>query len=186
MATIYDVSQSELVERTAEKLKNNDKIQPPAWASYVKTGVSKEKPPMRKDWWQVRAAAVLLKIYKKGPIGVAKLRTYYGAKKNRGVKPEHFFKGSGNIIRKVLQQLEAAGLAKQVDVSGHKGRIITKEGKLLLESIAVDVKTNPRPKAPKKVLEPKPFAAAPQQNAGAPQKSKRDASIPKQSKKGEE
>jgi len=183
MATIYDVSQSELVERTAEKLKNNDKIQPPAWASYAKTGVSKEKPPMRQDWWYIRTAAVLLKIYKKGPIGVAKLRTYYGSKKNRGVKPEHFFKGSGNIIRKALQQLEKAGFAKQVDVKGHKGRIITKEGKMFLESVAVDVKANPTPKKEKKIIEvkqePKPQVQV------APQK-RRDASVPKQSKKGEQ
>ena len=47
-----------------------------------------------------------MQIYRHGPIGVSKLRTKYGGKKNRGHKPEHFYKGSGSVARKVLQQFE--------------------------------------------------------------------------------
>lgn len=182
MTTIFDVPQTELVERAAEKLKTNANIKAPAWAAFSKTSVSKERPPMRQDWWNVRAAAVLLKICKLGPIGVSKLRTYYGSKKNRGVKPEHFYKGSGNIIRKVLQQLDACGYTKKAESGVHKGRIITKEGKMFLESVAQDVKANPREKKKKIVIVLEQPKAAPKQDT---YQKKRDASIPKESKKGD-
>lgn len=136
MTNIYDVSQNELIENIASDLKNNDNLVVPSWALFVRTGVSKQRPPVREDWWYVRAASVLLKLNKYGPIGVSKLRTGYGSKKNRGVKPEKFFKGSGNIIRKILQQLEVAGLANQVQIGVHKGRILTAQGKKYVDGFA--------------------------------------------------
>jgi len=132
MVSIYDVEATELIEKTAEQLKAIEHIKPPAWAIYVKTGTHKERPPVREDWWYVRAAAVLRSVDKLGPVGVAKLRTKYGGRKNRGVKPEKFFKGSGNIIRTILQQLEKAELVQQKEISGHKGRIVAPKGKSLL------------------------------------------------------
>ena len=106
MATIYDVDPSELIKKAASNLKKIDAIKEPSWAKFVKTGMSKERPPVELDWWYARAASVLRKVYILGPVGVSKLRRKYGGSKNRGVKPEHFYKGSGNIIRKILQQLE--------------------------------------------------------------------------------
>jgi small subunit ribosomal protein S19e len=136
MANIYDVEASELIEKISEELKTIPEIKPPAWAPYVKTGVSKERPPIKKDWWYTRAAAILRSIAKIGPIGVSKLRTKYGGKRNRGYRPERFFKGSGNIIRKILQQLEAAGFLAKFDKGFHKGRIITPKGLKLLNTAA--------------------------------------------------
>ena len=112
MASIYDCDQSELVEKAAEELKKVNNVKAPQWAGFVKTGMHKERPPVRNDWWYVRTASVLKKIYTHGPIGVSKLRAHYGGKKNRGYKPEHFYKGSGSIIRKVIQQLEKEGFVK--------------------------------------------------------------------------
>lgn len=123
-----NVDRSALITKIAEELKNDSNIKPPIWAVFVKTGVHKERPPVKKDWWYTRTAAVLLSVHKLGPIGVSKLRTKYGGKKNRGVRPEHTFVGSGNIIRKVLQQLEKSKLIKQTEIGVHKGRVITKEG----------------------------------------------------------
>ena len=111
-------------------------IQKPEWADYVKTGVHKERPPSRDDWWYVRAAAVLRTVKLQGPIGVSKLRTKYGGLKNRGVKPEHFFKGSGSVLRHVLQQLEHAELVKQTEKGVHKGRMTTPKGDALLFAAA--------------------------------------------------
>ena len=142
MASIYDVKANALITKVAEELKKNEKIKPPSWASFVKTGVHKERPPVDPLWWYTRCAAVLRKINILGPIGVSKLRTHYGGKKNRGYKPEHFKKGSGNIIRKVLQQLESAGLAKQVEKGIHKGRILTPSGKSVLDKAATLVRKN--------------------------------------------
>ena len=136
MPTIYDADPSELIEKTGEELKKTESVKPPVWAAFVKTGVHKERPPVKDDWWYVRAASVLRKIYRLGPIGVSKLRVGYGGKKNRGYKPEHFYKGSGNILRKILQQLEKEGFVKIDLKSRHKGRLITAKGKKFLDGIA--------------------------------------------------
>jgi len=136
MATIYDVDATELIERAAQELKTVSDIKAPVWAVFVKTGVSRERVPSRKDWWYVRAAAVLRSIYKLGPIGVSKLRTKYGGRRNVGHKPDRVYRGSGNIIRKVLQQLEKAGFIAKAQKGVHKGRVITAKGKSFLDKVA--------------------------------------------------
>ncbi len=136
MATVYDVPPDMLIQRVAERLKEMEEIKPPEWAVFVKTGVHKERSPEQDDWWYVRAAAILRKVYINQPVGIERLRTAYGGRKNRGVKPEKFRKGSGSIIRKVLQQLESAGLVKKTD----KGRVVTPQGKALLDRVAAEVK----------------------------------------------
>lgn len=133
-----DVKPQELAKEVAEALK--DKITPPKWATFVKTGSHKERPPLEKDWWYIRAASVLRTIYRNGPVGVSKLRSKYGGAKNRGVKPHLFTKASGSILRKILQQLETAGLLAKVKEGVHKGRVITPAGVSLLAKAATRVK----------------------------------------------
>ena len=88
MVSVFKVSPQSLVKETAEELKG--KFQAPSWATFVKTGHNKERPPMQPDWWHIRAASVLRVIYKDGPVGVSKLRSKYGSRKNRGVKQAGF------------------------------------------------------------------------------------------------
>ena len=139
MANALEVDPGELIERTAKKFAENKAFQPPVWAAYVKTGRHAERPPMRPDWWCVRVAAVLRSVYNLGPVGTSKLRTKYGGRKSRGYKPEHFYRGSGSVIRKVLQQLEKAGYISQVQKGVHKGRKVTKEGQSLLDQLASEI-----------------------------------------------
>ena len=139
MTTIYDVDSQELITKAAEELKKVPEIKPPVWAPFVKTGMHKERPPVKNDWWYVRTASILKAVYRLGPVGVSKLRTKYGGKKNRGVKKEHFYKGSGNILRKSLQQLEKAGFVKFAEKGVHKGRIATPKGKSFLDRIAIQI-----------------------------------------------
>ncbi len=139
MTTMYDVEAQDLILKAAEELKKIPEIKPPAWAAFVKTGMHKERPPANNDWWYMRAASVLRAVYRLGPVGVSKLRTKYGGKKNRGVKKEHFYKGSGNILRKSLQQLEKAGFVKFAEKGVHKGRIITPKGKSFLDKMAAQI-----------------------------------------------
>jgi small subunit ribosomal protein S19e len=134
---INDVPKTELIERAARELQKVNSIQPPDWSLFAKTGMFKQRQPTRNDWWFVRAAAILRRLASSnGPIGVQKLRTLYGGKKNLGHAPEHFYKGSGNIIRKILQQLDKAGFSKRIDKGEHKGRIITPQGASFLGRIA--------------------------------------------------
>ena len=154
MASIYDVPIDKLLLVVKEELKSVDVIKAPSWAVFVKTGMHNERPPTQPDWWHMRAASILRKLALIGPIGVSKLRRYYGGKKNRGNKPEHFFKGSGNIIRKVLQQLDKAGLSKQIEIKGHKGRVLTPKGVSMLDKAATKVQHS-MPKKGKQIEMPK-------------------------------
>jgi len=139
MANVLEIDPTTLVELAAKELADKKLVQPPVWSAYVKTGMHTERPPIRTDWWYVRAAAVLRSVYRLGPIGTNKLRTKYGGRKNRGYKPEHSYRGSGSIIRKVLQQLEKSGLLAQVEKGDHKGRKLTKKGKSFLEHLATTI-----------------------------------------------
>ncbi len=134
--SVHDIDAEKLIKKLSEELKKVKEIKEPEWGKFVKTGRSRERQPKQDDWWYVRSAAILRKIYLYGPIGVSKLRVKYGGKKNRGHKPERFYKGSGNIIRKILQQLEAAGFVKKEEKSNRKGRICTSKGKSFLNKLA--------------------------------------------------
>ena len=134
MANIYDIKPNELIEKTAVKLK--ELIKAPEWSKFVKTGMSKERPPVKDDWWYTRAAAVLRKVYIKGPLGVNKLRKEYQGKKNRGHKPERVYLASGKVTRTILQQLEKAELIKKGQKGAHKGRIIAPKGQSFLDNLS--------------------------------------------------
>jgi len=135
MVNIYDADVQASIENIGTKLK--DVIHPPEWTKLVKTGSGRERPPLKEDWYYVRAASLLVTIYKRGPIGVNKLRVKYGNRKNRGHKPEKFRRGSGKIIRLILQQLEKAELVANKKTGVHKGRIISPKGKSLVDKGAV-------------------------------------------------
>lgn len=157
MANVYDVDQTELVEKTAVELQQIEEMNPPEWAIFVKTGAHKERAPLKKDWWYYRSASVLRIVYRLGPIGVSKLRTKYGGKKNRGVKPGKFYRASGNVLRKVLQQLQKSGLVEESKDKKRKGRIISGKGKSLLDKTASKIANfgaKPKKVAPKKEEKP--------------------------------
>ncbi len=126
-----------LIGLLSNKLKSDyNEVDPPEWTMFVKTGMHKERVPDDPDWWYSRAAAVLRTIYVSGPVGVERLRTKYGGKRERGSKPTRFAKGSGSIIRKVCQQLESAGLVEKTDRDGRK---ISAKGKSLLDKLSDEV-----------------------------------------------
>lgn len=137
MTTPHDVPASKFIEKLANYLKENvDEVTSPSWASIAKTGSHVQRLPQNPDWWYIRCASLLRKIYVHGPIGLERLRADYGGRKDFGVKPEHVVKAGGAIIRKALQQLEAAGLIETLKT---QGRRITREGRKLLNEIAEEL-----------------------------------------------
>jgi len=133
---VYELPAGEYNTKLAEALKQIEQIKEPIWAAYVKTGVAKQRPPQEKDFWQKRAASILRQIYIHNVVGVNRLKTRYGSKQNRGMKPEKFKKSSGKIIRVILQQCEAAELLEKANQPGKRaGRKLTDQGKQLLEGI---------------------------------------------------
>ena len=140
MTTVYDVPPNDLIEKAAKELEKVKEIKAPDWAEFVKTGHSRERPPTQDNWWYLRTAAIMRQVYtRKRPIGVTKLRTKYGGRKNRGHKPEHHYKGSGSIIRKALQQLTKAGFVEYKEREDMKGRVLTAKGVAFLDKIASDL-----------------------------------------------
>ena len=134
MTSIRDVKQSRLVEKLAEELSRN--MTQPEWSVHVKTGVNRERAPEQRNWWHLRSASVLRKIGLDGPVGAQRLRTYYGGLHRRGHKPAHFARGSGKVLRVIMQDLEKAGYVKKEK----KGRVITKEGLKMLNQAAKKAK----------------------------------------------
>jgi small subunit ribosomal protein S19e len=183
MTTVYDVPADLLIRKVAEALKARQEIKPPAWAAFAKTGVHKELPPEDPDWWYVRSAAVMRRVYVDGPLGVQRMRSFYGGKKDRGSKPNAFRKGSGSVLRKALQQLEAC----KYIVHDKAGRRISPEGQSFMDAMALDTLKNPPAPVPKKVqpqkAEPKKSEAGkaekkPPHKKGEPKKSEK-AEAPK-------
>jgi len=133
MTTVYDIPPQAVINKAAAELQSMQEITVPEWAPFVKTGIHTEKPPVQSDWWHVRVAAVLRKVYTEGPIGTERLRGHFGGSRDRGSMPNKAVKGSGSIARTALQQLEAAGLVQNVQ---SQGRIVTAKGRSFMDNAA--------------------------------------------------
>src|SRR3989338_5734134 len=135
MVSARDAEPQQLIEKTAEALKKD--MQMPEWALFIKTGVNKQRAPEQRDWWFLRSASVLRQIYMDGPVGVERLRSFYGGRKRLGHKPPHFRKAGGKIIRTILIDLEKMGYVAK---KGKEGRTITPQGQKFLDGTAKSVK----------------------------------------------
>ena len=138
MSIVRDVEPAELNARVARELESM--IQQPEWSLFVKTGTGKERPPEQKNWYYVRGAGMLRRLYVDGPVGVQRLRTHYGSAKNLGHQPTHFRRGSGKVLGVVLQGLERAGLVEKA-AKPLKGRQLSKAGKKFLDTVARSIGT---------------------------------------------
>jgi small subunit ribosomal protein S19e len=143
--SVYELSAQEFNLKLAEALKQIPEFEEPEWVHFVKSSPSKERPIEDENFWHKRAASILRQIYKKRIVGVNRLRTKYGSKKNRGYKPERFMKAGGKIIRTILQQCDKAGFTEKVmEIKGTKekrmGRRMTAKGKSFLENIGGELK----------------------------------------------
>ena len=138
--SVYESSAQEYNLKLAEALKKIPEFNAPEWIAFVKSGPAKERPIEDEDFWYKRAASILKQVYRKNSVGVSRLRTRYGSKKNRGMKPSRFKKSGGKIIRTILQQCDKAGFTEIVKPirgvrSKKPGRQLTKKGKEFLEGV---------------------------------------------------
>ena len=134
MADIRSIDPQEFNAKLANALKEFDELKKPIWLDFVKSGTSKVRPIADVEFWHKRAASILKQAYVRKVIGVNRLRTRYGGRKDRGMQPPEFRPSSGKIIRLILQQSEKAGLLEK-SKSKKAGRQLTLKGKQLLESI---------------------------------------------------
>jgi len=137
MVSVKEIPGDIFIEKLAKYIKKNiEEVYPLEWAYYVKTGPSRVRPPDDPDWWYIRAASILRKLYIHGPLSIKRLRSMYGGRKDRGVRPEHFYKGGGSNIRNILHQLESAGLVQKTN----RGRILSPRGRSLLDKLATEIR----------------------------------------------
>jgi small subunit ribosomal protein S19e len=136
MTTAYDVPAKDLIDALTKKLQAEKAIVPPEWSKVARTGLHTEKVPVNKDWWFVRCASVMRKIYMQNGIGIERLRNEYGGYRDRGSKPNRAVGGSGSIARVVVQQLEKAGYLTAIK---GKGRVLTPKGRSFLDDTSHEV-----------------------------------------------
>jgi small subunit ribosomal protein S19e len=135
MVNAYDVPAEKLIGSLVAEMKSTQGITPAQWSPYVKTGSHAERPPSQADWWYVRAASLLRKVYVHGPVGETQLESTYGGTKALAYYPKHHRDAGGSIIRKILQQLEQAGLVAKTP----RGRVLTPKGTALLDKVSKQV-----------------------------------------------
>ncbi|MDE1865425.1 MAG: 30S ribosomal protein S19e [Candidatus Micrarchaeota archaeon] len=134
MSNVYEVKSADLVRIASQRLK--EKMKKPTYVDYVKSGPSKERVPQDRDFWFTRSASILRQVYLNGPIGVSKLRTRYGSRKDHVVHRHHHMKAGGSIIRDALIELERLKLVQNTK----EGRVITPQGRSFLDKIANELK----------------------------------------------
>ncbi len=135
MAKVYDVPADLLISKLTDILKS-EKIPEPSWTSFVKTGSHADKPPQKSDWWYVRCASILRKVYLHGPIGTNELRSMYGGSKAVSYGAARHRDSGGVIVRKALHELEKLGYVEKVE---RKGRVLSKKGMQKLDRLATDI-----------------------------------------------
>ena len=139
MVSVKDVEAQKLITSLAEKLEKMEGFKQPEWASFVKTGTNRQRPPTQANWWYLRTASLFRKLYLNPGLGVNRLAKIYGGRKNRGHKPEHKFPAGGKILRTIMKQMEKSGyLDTQRNEKGTRilGRKLNKKGISLLNETA--------------------------------------------------
>jgi small subunit ribosomal protein S19e len=135
MAKVYDVPAYDFISKLSEILKTED-IPAPSWIPFVKTGAHAIKPPQNPEWWHIRCASILRKIYLNGPISVNRLRAIYGGGKAIGYGAAHHKDASGAVIRNAIHGLEKLGYVQKAE---KKGRMVTKQGMQKLDKLATEI-----------------------------------------------
>lgn len=134
--TVRDVPPAKFIQAYTEVLKNNDKFVVPKWADIVKTGVQRELAPYDPDWYFVRAASIVRKIYMRPGTGVGALQKRYGGAYRRGARPEIHRDSSSGVIRTILITLDDLKITEK---TAKGGRRISRVGQQALDLVAGQV-----------------------------------------------
>ncbi|KAI5171417.1 small subunit ribosomal protein S19e [Nematocida sp. LUAm3] len=139
---VEEVCPQKYIEVLSKALKEEKKVERPAEADYIKTGHGKELAPSNPDWYHIRAASILRKLYieqlknsdkMKHGFGTLWFAKVYGGAKNNGHKPSHTVTGSKSLVRGILQALESSQLVTKIPKGGRK---LTSNGISYMETIA--------------------------------------------------
>ncbi|MGP6220604.1 30S ribosomal protein S19e [Caldiplasma sukawensis] len=135
MVNIKQVPPKLLIEKMKEELQKDEKISEPEWTKYLKAGSHREKSWTQDDWYYRRLASTLRKVYVKGKIGIQKISSDYGGKRDKGSAMYHPVEGSRYIIRKMFQKLEELGYLEKTK----EGRKVTPKGEAFMHKCAENI-----------------------------------------------
>ena len=138
MVNVHDVPSQKLLEALTEQLKGDASLQPPEWSKFAKTGSHAERPPAQPDWWYVRAASIMRKLYLHAPLGLGDFERSYGGAKAVAYFPKHHRDAGGSATRNIIKQLEKAGLVDKAKTPKGRvlGRTLTSKGTKMLDKIS--------------------------------------------------
>lgn len=134
MVKAYDVPTDLLIIELSNMLKEEE-IQFPKWVNFVKTSSHKQRPPNDPNWWYIRCASILRKIYLYGPISIDDLRRIYGGNRSIRYSISHHKDAGGSIIRNIVHNLEKLGYVKKTE----RGRIISGSGMKKLDRLSASI-----------------------------------------------
>lgn len=141
-----DVDQDKIVSQVALFLKKSGKLKIPDNMDIVKTAKFKELAPNNPDWFYIRCASILRRLYHRSPAGVGAIKKIYGGRQRNGVRPSHFCRADGSVARRAVQALEAI---KMVEQHADGGRKLSAQGQRDLDRIAAQIITQTRAAAKK-------------------------------------
>ena len=140
--TVKDVPAADFIKACAEFLKRQPKFDVPKYHDIVKTGTQREYAPYDEDWFFVRSASILRKVYLRKGTGVGALKKWYGGSSgnHRGTRKAHFTTASGAIIRKAMLELEKLEMMEHCEDGG---REISSKGRAEMDRIAGNINMAP-------------------------------------------
>eukprot|EP00768_Dysnectes_brevis_P000457 gnl/Dysnectes_brevis/109_a130_11433.p1 GENE.gnl/Dysnectes_brevis/109_a130_11433~~gnl/Dysnectes_brevis/109_a130_11433.p1 ORF type:complete len:144 (+),score=31.29 gnl/Dysnectes_brevis/109_a130_11433:33-464(+) len=131
---LKDVPAELFVDAFAAQLKSEGAFKQPAYTEYAKTGACRDRVPESDDWYFVRAAAVLRRLYVRRNVGVGAFTKVFGTAYTTKCAPQHFKRSSSKVIRNILQQYEALGYVTQP--RNGSGRVMTRKGQKIVDQFS--------------------------------------------------
>ncbi|KAI5170372.1 small subunit ribosomal protein S19e [Pancytospora epiphaga] len=135
MEQVFRVRATPLLQAIEDILKNNEKINLPKDHDLIKTGSGRQFSPEQSDWFYKRMAAIVRQAMCKGRVSLTGLGYRYGNRKNRGVRPSGFARGSNFVNGAAIAELEKIGWFS----FSNKDDILTSEAKAVLGDIVAKV-----------------------------------------------
>lgn len=105
MEQVYRVKAAPLIEAIKETLKSNDAIVPPKDSDIIKTSNGKQQAPEDINWFYVRMASIVRYAMCKKRVSLKGLARKYSCRKNVGVRPSKYARGSEFVIESAIKQL---------------------------------------------------------------------------------
>ncbi|XP_063708286.1 small ribosomal subunit protein eS19A [Culicoides brevitarsis] len=147
--TVKDVDQDKIVKGVALFLKKSGKLKVPDHIDLIKTAKYKELAPYEPDWFYIRCASILRRLYHRSPAGITQITRIYGGRQRNGVRPSHFCRSDSSAVRKAIQALENV---KMIEKHPDGGRKLTSQGQRDLDRIAAQISAKQRQALKKEVI----------------------------------